>query len=136
MLYLGVPLEKARDYISTGCHNPTVPHYSRNTGGGAMNAGLALELALNNGVGRVLKEQLGPLTGDPRTFENFEQLIEAFETQLKAGLRLQMVNKHADFASFGEYPVYCSPQCMIRVWSAVLMTTTAEPLPILPLHWV
>lgn len=104
MLYLGVPLEKARDYISTGCHNPTVPHYSRNTGGGAMNAGLALELALNNGVGRVLKEQLGPETGDPRAFKDFEQLLEAFETQLKAGLRLQMVNKHADFASFGRYP--------------------------------
>ena len=104
MLYLGVPLEKARDYISTGCHNPTVPHYSRNTGGGAMNAGLALELALNNGVGRVLKERLGPETGDPRAFKDFEQLLEAFETQLKAGLRLQMVNKHADFASFGRYP--------------------------------
>lgn len=104
MLYLGVPLEKAGDYISTGCHNPTVPHYSRNTGGGAMNAGLALELALNNGVGRVLKERLGPETGDPRAFKDFEQLLEAFETQLKAGLRLQMVNKHADFASFGRYP--------------------------------
>ena len=104
MFYLGVPLEKARDYISTGCHNPTVPHYSRNTGGGAMNAGLALELALNNGVGRVLKERLGPETGDPRAFKDFEQLLEAFETQLKAGLRLQMVNKHADFASFGRYP--------------------------------
>lgn len=104
MLYLGVPLEKTRDYISTGCHNPTVPHYSRNTGGGAMNAGLALELALNNGVGRVLKERLGPETGDPRAFKDFEQLLEAFETQLKAGLRLQMVNKHADFASFGRYP--------------------------------
>lgn len=104
MLYLGDPLEKARDYISTGCHNPTVPHYSRNTGGGAMNAGLALELALNNGVGRVLKERLGPETGDPRAFKDFEQLLEAFETQLKAGLRLQMVNKHADFASFGRYP--------------------------------
>ena len=104
MLYLGVPLEKARDYISTGCHNPTVPHYSRNTGGGAMNAGLALELALNNGVGRIRKERLGPETGDPRDFAGFEQLLEAFEIQLKAGLRLQMVNKHADFASFGEYP--------------------------------
>ena len=104
MLYLGLPLERARDYISTGCHNPTVPHYSRNTGGGAMNAGLCLELALNNGVSRILKEQLGPGTGDPRSFTSFEQLLEAFETQLKAGLRLQMINKHADFASFGDYP--------------------------------
>lgn len=104
MLCLGVPLEKARDYISTGCHNPTVPHYSRNTGGGAMNAGLALELALNNGRGRMIPEVLGPETGDPRRFGSFEELLEAFETQLKAGLRLQMINKHADFASFGPYP--------------------------------
>lgn len=104
MLYLGVPLEKARDYISTGCHNPTVPHYSRNTGGGASNAGLCLEFALNNGRGRILKEQLGVETGDPRNFTSFEELLEAFETQMKAGLRLQMINKHADFESFGDYP--------------------------------
>lgn len=59
---------------------------------------------MNNGVGRIRKERLGPETGDPRDFAGFEQLLEAFEIQLKAGLRLQMVNKHADFASFGEYP--------------------------------
>ena len=104
MLYLGVPLERARDYISTGCHNPTVPHYSRNTGAGACNSGLCLELALNNGVGRVIKEQLGPQTGDPRNFRTFEELFEAYETQQKAGLRVQMMNKHADFEAFGEYP--------------------------------
>ncbi|MGN1413979.1 MAG: glycyl radical protein [Anaerovoracaceae bacterium] len=104
MLYLGVPLEKARDYISTGCHNPTVPHYTRNTGGGASNSGLCLELALNNGRGRVIQEQLGPETGDPRKFQSFEEVLEAFETQQKAGLRLQMINKHADFEAFGEYP--------------------------------
>lgn len=104
MLYLGVPLERARDYITTGCHNPTVPHYSRNTGAGALNTGLALELALNNGRGRILTEQLGPETGDPRSFTSFEQVLEAFETQLKAGLRLQMVNKHADSQAIAKYP--------------------------------
>lgn len=104
MLYLGVPLERARDYISTGCHNPTVPHYSRNTGAGACNSGLCLELALNNGMGRVIRQQLGPRTGDPRQFQTFEELFQAYETQQKAGLRLQILNKHADFEAFGDYP--------------------------------
>lgn len=104
MLYLGVPLERARDYISTGCHNPTVPHYSRNTGAGACNSGLCLELALNDGRGRVVKEQLGPRTGDPRRFQTFEELFDAYETQQKAGLRVQIINKHADFEAFAEYP--------------------------------
>jgi len=104
MLSMGLPLEKARDYISTGCHNPTVPHFSRNTGGGALNSGLCLELALNNGLGRVIKEQLGPKTGDPKQFHNIEEVIQAYETQAKAGLRVMMVNKHADTQVMAQYP--------------------------------
>jgi formate C-acetyltransferase len=104
MLSLGLPLEKARDYISTGCHNPTVPHYSRNTGGGALNTGLALELALNNGYSRILKKQLGPKTGDPRKFACYEDVLRAYKTQLEAGLKLMMVNKHADSQVMAQYP--------------------------------
>lgn len=104
MLTLGVPLEKARDYVSTGCHNPTVPHFSRNTGGGACNGGLALELALNNGYARILNKQLGPKTGDPRKFTTYEEVRDAFMTQLEAGMHLMMVNKHADVEAMANYP--------------------------------
>lgn len=104
MLSLGVPLEKARDYISAGCHNPTVPYFSRNTGGGILNMGLVTEMALNNGRSRLLGEVFGPETGDPRQFTTFEEVYEACMTQMKAGLRLMMINKHADLKTMSEYP--------------------------------
>lgn len=104
MLTLGVPLEKARDYVSTGCHNPTVPHFSRNTGGGACNGGLALELALNNGYSHILKKQIGPETGDPKYFKTYNEVKDAFMTQLKAGMHLMIVNKHADVKAMANYP--------------------------------
>jgi len=42
----------------------------------------ALEMALNDGVHPLIAEQVGPRTGDPRGFDSYEQLLEAFETQL------------------------------------------------------
>jgi len=104
MLSLGVPLEKARDYISAGCHNPTVPYFSRNTGGGILNMGLCTEMALNNGRSRLLNDQYGPETGDPRQFTSFEQVWDACMTQMKAGLRLMMINKTADLETMSQYP--------------------------------
>lgn len=52
----------------------------------------------------MIKKQLGPKTGDPRKFTSFEQLFEAYEIQQKAGLKVQIINKHADFETFAEYP--------------------------------
>ncbi len=50
---------------------------------GYMNWAKILELALHDGVDPRTGKQLGPQTGDPRTFESFEQLREAYRGQLE-----------------------------------------------------
>ncbi|MCX7800202.1 MAG: glycyl radical protein [Fimbriimonadales bacterium] len=42
-----------------------------------------LEIALNDGVDPLTGKRLGPGTGDPRSFETFDELFAAFETQLR-----------------------------------------------------
>ena len=64
-----IPIDCARDYISTGCHNPTVPAVSHDIGGVSFNLAMMMDLALNNGASRLTGEQIGPRTGDPRMFQ-------------------------------------------------------------------
>ncbi|MGI5971648.1 MAG: glycyl radical protein [Oscillospiraceae bacterium] len=92
--YTGIPVEEAREYVSTGCHNPAIPALSHDTGGESFNTPLMVELALNNGVSRISGEQLGPRTGDPRDFGSFEELLEAFYTQTKSMLDWDIVSTH------------------------------------------
>jgi pyruvate formate-lyase/glycerol dehydratase family glycyl radical enzyme len=50
---------------------------------GYFNLPKALELALHDGVDPRTGRQLGPRTGDPTTFETFDQLFAAFEAQIR-----------------------------------------------------
>lgn len=49
------------------------------------------ELACNDGVDPTTGEQIGPKTGDPRTFETYEQFMDAYKAQLRyiADLKIQ-----------------------------------------------
>ncbi|MFW9997073.1 MAG: formate C-acetyltransferase/glycerol dehydratase family glycyl radical enzyme [Candidatus Odinarchaeota archaeon] len=79
----GITEEDAREYSIIGCVEPMPTGLSfGSTDAGLMNLALPLELALNNGKGRVFDEQCGPETGDPREFNTFDQLIGAFDIQL------------------------------------------------------
>lgn len=104
MLSGGILLEEARNYISTGCHNPTIPAVSHDIGGSAFNFALMLELALNNGVSRMTGEQLGPRTGDPRDFKTFDQLIEALFKQFEALINKAFIFKNADLSLYAQVP--------------------------------
>ncbi len=80
----GIPLEDARAYGIIGCVEPAVPNKSFTSSDAALfNLPLCLELALNDGRGRVLTEQLGPATGDPRGFGSIEAVIEAYRAQVE-----------------------------------------------------
>jgi formate C-acetyltransferase len=80
----GIPQEEARDYGIIGCVEPAVPNKSFTSSDAALfNLPICLELALNNGRGRVLGEQLGPATGDPRGFTIIEDVIEAYRAQVE-----------------------------------------------------
>jgi formate C-acetyltransferase len=50
---------------------------------GQPNLGKVLELTMNNGFDPRTKQQIGPKTGDPVTFKDFEELYAAFEKQLQ-----------------------------------------------------
>ncbi len=50
---------------------------------GYFNMPKVLEITLHNGVDPRTGRQLGPATGDPRTFRSFDELFAAYETQLR-----------------------------------------------------
>lgn len=102
MLQLGVPIERARDYISTGCHNPMIPAFSHNVSAVVFNYALIVELTLTNGILRKTGQQIGPRTGDPRDFATFEQLADAFEKQFEAMADISFQYKNADMQLYGE----------------------------------
>jgi len=57
---------------------------------GYFNLPKVLELALHNGVDPLTGKQLGPKTGDPRTFCSFEEVMAAFEAQLRHILEIKV----------------------------------------------
>jgi len=79
----GVPLAEARDYGIIGCVEPAVPGASFTSSDAALfNLGLCLEMALNDGRGRLFTDQLGLPTGDPRRFTGIDEVIEAYRRQV------------------------------------------------------
>jgi len=84
----GKTIEDARDYAITGCFIRTVPGRSHDIWmQGFLNLPLALELALNNGISRLTGKQVGLKTGDPRSFKSYNELLDAYKTQVAWLLR-------------------------------------------------
>lgn len=79
--------EDARNYLPIGCYEPAV---EGKEAGCKMNITVNMakwvELALHDGKNPLSGEQVGPHTGDPRSFKNFEELWEAFITQMNTFL--------------------------------------------------
>ena len=50
---------------------------------GYMNWPKILEIALHNGVDPRTGQRIGPQTGDPRTFSSFDEILDAYRTQLR-----------------------------------------------------
>lgn len=79
----GVPDEDARDWAALGCSEPAIPGKTNAWGNsGQVCLAKCLELALNGGRCRLTSQQMGPSTGDPRTFASFEEVLAAYRTQL------------------------------------------------------
>jgi formate C-acetyltransferase len=90
LLNIGVSLRDARDYAPEGCVEGTPQKCWGRGNGGFTNLPKMLELALNDGVCRISGKQVGPKTGDPRSFKTFEQLLDAFEKQVQHTARLSV----------------------------------------------
>ena len=79
----GVTLEKARRTCVGACVGSYIPYETGHPVEGQPNLGKVLELTLNDGFDPRTKVQLGPKTGNPETFKDFEELYAAFEKQLQ-----------------------------------------------------
>ncbi len=99
----GKPVEYARDYVMTGCVSPSVPGFSQDIPGGVFNTPLMLELALNNGFSRLLGEQIGPKTGDPRKFKTYDEVWNAFKKQIETLLPVAILFRTIDRKIYAEY---------------------------------
>jgi pyruvate formate-lyase/glycerol dehydratase family glycyl radical enzyme len=78
--------EDARDWVATGCVEPTIPgrHFGH-TNCMMFNMVAPLEMALHDGVHPLMEEQVGPRTGDIRggALATFDDFFKAFEEQLR-----------------------------------------------------
>jgi len=90
----GVPLSIARDYAIVGCVEISFIGLFSRADGGYVNMPKALELALNNGIDRATKKQVGLLTGDPVRFSSFDDVLEAFKKQLEYIIHLQTIENN------------------------------------------
>jgi pyruvate formate-lyase/glycerol dehydratase family glycyl radical enzyme len=79
-----VPPEHALDYSVSGCVYVELPgkNIARRAYGG-ISLPQALLYALNQGMDPLLREQLGPATPDPLTFESVEDVMEAYLEQVR-----------------------------------------------------
>jgi trans-4-hydroxy-L-proline dehydratase len=94
----GLPEERLWDYAPVGCLENTLAGDDRSgTVDVNLNLAKAVELVLNDGRDMATGKQIGPCTGDPKSFIDFPQFLDAFKQQLKAILeQLIAANNLAD----------------------------------------
>ncbi len=82
LLSLGHSLEDARNWGICGCIEPSVPGITDfQSNAGYFNPSKVFEITLNNGVDPISGKQIGPKTGDVRTFTSVQQIMDAYEIQ-------------------------------------------------------
>jgi len=82
----GFAIEDARDWGATGCVEPTsCGRHIGHTNCMLLNTVAAMEMALNDGYHPLIREQIGPHTGDPADasrFDTFDKFLAAYKEQL------------------------------------------------------
>ncbi len=77
----GIPLRVARTYSPSGCVEPDI--YHREFGwhdAASFNSARIMEATMNNGV--LYDNQVGPKTGEVTSFQNIEQIKDAYQKQM------------------------------------------------------
>ncbi|WP_313758580.1 formate C-acetyltransferase/glycerol dehydratase family glycyl radical enzyme [Tissierella sp.] len=91
LINAGYEPEDARDWNNCGC---VVPHFRKTgewTSAVNINFTAALEFALNQGRSRITKEKIGLDEKDPRTFETYEEVENAFYKQFDNLIRHSVI---------------------------------------------
>jgi len=86
LLSRGIPVEEARDWSMAGCVNTGIcKTFAWGWGPpvGFVHHGKLLQMALNRGVDPDTGYKLGTDTGDPREWNSFDEVLDAYKTQVK-----------------------------------------------------
>ncbi len=85
LLNLGIPLEDAREYATDGCMRWIIPGKAicMRALGGTVALPRCLEFALYRGVDKFSGQQVGARTSDPLTWKSVEDVMKAYEEQLR-----------------------------------------------------
>jgi len=92
MHWHGHPIEEARQWVHQACMSPcpTTKYGCQpfRVSTGSANGAKMIEYTLHNGYDNVVNMQMGPKTGDPCAFNDFEELFQAWIKQMKWILNL------------------------------------------------
>jgi pyruvate formate-lyase/glycerol dehydratase family glycyl radical enzyme len=81
--YPNLTVKDWREYSLHGCTETNLPHITMGNLYEAVTIGAKiLELVINNGKCALCGKQIGPLTGNPHTFESIERVRQAFREQI------------------------------------------------------
>ncbi len=94
MVRCGKRIEDAREGGTSGCVETGAFGKEAYILTGYLNTPKILEITLNNGVDPRTGKRIGLKTGDPRTFESFDALFEAFRRQLKHFVDIKIAGNH------------------------------------------
>lgn len=85
LMNLGISLKDARDYATDGCMRWIIPGKAmcNRALGGVVALPRCLELALYQGIDKFSGKQIGPRTSDPLTWTSIEDVMQAYEEQLR-----------------------------------------------------
>jgi len=104
---IGKTLEDAREGGCSGCIETGSFGKEAYILTGYLNVPKILELALNNGMDPLTQQRIGPETGDPEDFNEYDDLYRAFEDQLDYIVDLKIcVNNHIErmYAKYAPAP--------------------------------
>ncbi len=108
--YPDLTMEDWRDYAVQGCIELNLPHITKmRSSDGTIIAPKLIELVLNNGKCALCGKQIGPMTGDPRTFESMEGVRQAFRAQVFYWMKY--VAKGAKLIEESRALMYQTPFC-------------------------
>lgn len=106
-LRVGKSVEDAREGGTSGCIETGAFGKEAYILTGYLNVPKILEITLNNGADPLTGKQLGPATGDPRTFTTYGELYQAFTRQLEHIVDLKVrVNNYIErmYAKYSPAP--------------------------------
>ena len=83
LLARGIPIDEARGYACAGCSEVQIPGKTASLLMIWVSDLKVLEMALNNGRDQLTGKQYGPKTGEVEDFKSIDDVIKAYETQMR-----------------------------------------------------